>query len=277
MKELHPICIILPQAAPPDLGRLTQNIKANGLLEKIVLYEGKILDGRNRYLASQQAGVELTAYNFQDFEDIRETMAPDSPLRDPISYVMAENLNRRNLTKGQIAQYIVEFEKFRKIGRPKKGVPGTGIRSNSQVAKDNDISEATIHRAKRIDKLGNKKVAAAVKEGTISQKDGEKIAKFPKPKQERLAAQGPAAMKASVAPSRPPPRGGLAAEAREANREAEALSNGSVEETHEVLEALDACWEEHKPQWSYPPAAPHVVYKALRAAAEAALLRPEAR
>jgi len=37
---------------------MTVDIKENGLVEFIVLHEGKILDGRNRYNACNDAGVE---------------------------------------------------------------------------------------------------------------------------------------------------------------------------------------------------------------------------
>jgi ParB-like chromosome segregation protein Spo0J len=41
-----------------ELRALANDIKANGQLEAIVLYDGKVLDGRNRLAACELAGVE---------------------------------------------------------------------------------------------------------------------------------------------------------------------------------------------------------------------------
>jgi len=56
--EFHEIAGIFPLMEKEELEALTKDIAENGLQEPIILYEGKILDGRNRYLACLQAGVE---------------------------------------------------------------------------------------------------------------------------------------------------------------------------------------------------------------------------
>jgi ParB-like chromosome segregation protein Spo0J len=41
-----------------EFDTLVADIKASGLREKIDLYEGKIVDGRNRYRALQRLGID---------------------------------------------------------------------------------------------------------------------------------------------------------------------------------------------------------------------------
>jgi hypothetical protein len=55
--EYHDIANVFPLMTEAELDELAKDIKANGLTCPIVLYDDKILDGRNRYLACQKAGV----------------------------------------------------------------------------------------------------------------------------------------------------------------------------------------------------------------------------
>jgi hypothetical protein len=62
----------------------------------IVLFEGKILDGRNRYNACKQAGVSP---QYREFEG-----------GNPWQYVWDHNGQRRNLSGEQRAALFLEFE-----------------------------------------------------------------------------------------------------------------------------------------------------------------------
>jgi ParB-like chromosome segregation protein Spo0J len=68
MLEFHPLADIFPLLEGAEFEDLVADIKANGLHEPIVVYEDKILDGRNRYRACTAAGVEptFTAYTGDD-------------------------------------------------------------------------------------------------------------------------------------------------------------------------------------------------------------------
>ena len=48
---IHPYAELFPPMVHPEFDRLCGDIAVNGLQESIVLHEGKVLEGRNRYLA----------------------------------------------------------------------------------------------------------------------------------------------------------------------------------------------------------------------------------
>jgi hypothetical protein len=55
--KFHPLADLFPLMRGSDFAALLGDIQSNGLREKIVLYQGKILDGRNRYRACRKAAV----------------------------------------------------------------------------------------------------------------------------------------------------------------------------------------------------------------------------
>jgi ParB-like chromosome segregation protein Spo0J len=71
---------------------LKKGIRASGLQEPITLYKDKVLDGRNRLRACQELGIE-PQFKKAEFEDDQTAL----------DFVIAHNLQRRNLTASQKA------------------------------------------------------------------------------------------------------------------------------------------------------------------------------
>ena len=88
--RFHEICLLFPRMTDEELQALAADIKEKGLQHDIVLYQGKILNGRNRYLACPMAGVE-PRFTEWDGEG------------SPLEWVISENMIRRHLTSGQRA------------------------------------------------------------------------------------------------------------------------------------------------------------------------------
>ena len=64
------------------------DIIKHGLQNPIVLFEGKILDGRCRALVADKHGLEIQTINFEDLETSQS----------PLEYIMSVNLYRRHLS-----------------------------------------------------------------------------------------------------------------------------------------------------------------------------------
>jgi hypothetical protein len=82
--QFHPLADIFPLMEGAEFNELVADIKANGLCECIVLYDGMILDGRNRYRACLKAG----------FEPV--TIDGGKLIKDPAAYVISANIHRRH-------------------------------------------------------------------------------------------------------------------------------------------------------------------------------------
>ncbi|QDU25877.1 Modification methylase DpnIIB [Anatilimnocola aggregata] len=88
--DSHAAADIFPLAQGLELDALAADIKTNGQHHPIILHEGKILDGRRRYLACLTAEIEP------------KILAWDGK-GSPLDYVISMNVHRRHLTKSQLA------------------------------------------------------------------------------------------------------------------------------------------------------------------------------
>ncbi|WP_341809389.1 hypothetical protein WMO32_01760 [Xanthomonas oryzae pv. oryzicola] len=98
--ELHPLCTLFPPLAEAEFDTLREDIAANGLRLPIVLLDGRILDGSNRYRACVEAGVEPT---FTEFTG-----------GNIVSFVLSSNLHRRHLSAGQQAAIVASAQDWAK-------------------------------------------------------------------------------------------------------------------------------------------------------------------
>jgi len=98
--ELHPLCTLFPRMAGQEFQSLVDDIKANGLREPIIIHEGMILDGGNRYRACIEAGID------PEFMEFGGT--------NLVSYVLSANLHRRHMTPGQQAAIVASAQDWSK-------------------------------------------------------------------------------------------------------------------------------------------------------------------
>jgi ParB-like chromosome segregation protein Spo0J len=87
----HPLADVFPLLENEELRELSEDIRKHGLLEPIVLFEGKIIDGRNRYRMCKIVGHVFVDANFRQL--------PSNV--DPKAFVISANVVRRHLTVEQ--------------------------------------------------------------------------------------------------------------------------------------------------------------------------------
>lgn len=76
---------------------LKADIKAHGILEPIRLFQGMILDGRNRYAAAKAVNHQFSTSDFREWE---------GTLAEAEAWVISTNFHRRQLTNAQKQQVI---------------------------------------------------------------------------------------------------------------------------------------------------------------------------
>lgn len=167
--ELHPLCTLFPRMNGGEFSTLRDDIAANGLRAPIVLHDGMILDGGNRYRACLDAKVEPKF----------ETFSGDNL----VSFVLSANLHRRHMSAGQQAAIVAsatDWGKAQTVGRPGNA---EGLPHLSTVAERAATSGATERTQRDADKLVREspKLAKEVTQGKKSLYQAVKETKPAKP------------------------------------------------------------------------------------------------
>jgi ParB-like chromosome segregation protein Spo0J len=201
----HPICLLIPSADDDELQDLTDDIRAHGLIAPIVLFEGMILDGRNRAAACERAGI---VPRYVQFEGGRE---------NALILVVSHNLKRRHLTKQAIADALVAAEDFNlhytlvepaaaaeaaadgpepqpviKITEPKTASSRKLAQAAGRV-----VSHVMIAATRKVKEKGEPELQEAVKKGRIGVQDAAKAADLP-PEQQKAIAGSPKPRRAAA-------------------------------------------------------------------------------
>ncbi len=166
--KVHPAADLFPMAGGDELQAMADDIKKNGLREKVILWRPSnrdedgtthvLLDGRNRLTAMEMAGIDPFTGNGGTLDDrfarrvigesyglgmgTMKRKAQPSPWRgqgssgiwvgDPYEFVISANIHRRHLTREQRRGLVAELLK----AQPEK--------SNRQIAKQAKVDHKTV-------------------------------------------------------------------------------------------------------------------------------------
>lgn len=188
--EFHPLAEVFPLLEGDAFDLLLGDIRSHGLREPVTLYEGKILDGRNRHRACLAAGIPPT---------FRIWSGPGLA----VDYVWSLNGPRRHLDgparQLAAARYAIAREAeaaqrqlagLRHVGSSPQICSNEAGRSAALAAERFHISERTVAHATKVLKQGAPQLIDAVVDGSVSVSAASDIASKPIAEQHEIVARG---------------------------------------------------------------------------------------
>lgn len=208
--SIHPACDVLPMMPDAALEEMAEDIRRNGQQQPVAIYQGQVLDGRNRLRACELAGVQ---------PEVREWTGAD-----PVRWVLSLNFHRRHLTEDQKSVVGARAERLL-AGLARDGgdgAAGEGSRAGDSstgqgataaadpMAQFSDramerkarqtaatlvnVSPARIARGQKLLDEGVPELVRAVERGSLSMSQAARVSKLSPRAQEALVAQGPDAI-----------------------------------------------------------------------------------
>jgi N6-adenosine-specific RNA methylase IME4 len=186
--QFHPLANLFPLIEGRDFDELVADVHQHGLREPVVLHEGMILDGRNRYRACKAAEMPP---RFETFTG-----------SDPVAYVISINLRRRHLSEAQRGMVAAAVANLRDGQRADLAARSANLRTLPGVAQPSppistakaaellNVSARTVEAAQSVLKHGTPELADKVRAGAVSVSAAADVARLPELEQRDIVAKG---------------------------------------------------------------------------------------
>ena len=186
--QFHPIANTFPLIEGLEFQELVEDVRQHGLREPIIIHDGMILDGRNRYRAAMAAQAEC---RFKAFEG-----------GDPVAFVVSLNLRRRHLDTSQRALAGARIKHLFEQAAREREHAGVAIARQNPTAEMREgaapkhertaaaaaaatvnVSPRSVENATKVLREGAPELVAAVERGEVPITRAAEIAKLPQPEQ----------------------------------------------------------------------------------------------
>jgi ParB-like chromosome segregation protein Spo0J len=140
--EIHPFALRMPEMSDTDFNLLKESIQRDGLLNPIVLFKGKILDGRHRYRACRELQIVAQFVKYRG--------------STPATFVFGNNVPRRQLSVSDKLRLVELFLPDIQAEAQRRQTAGTLASADAKgktseiVAKLIGVSPATVDRDRAI-------------------------------------------------------------------------------------------------------------------------------
>lgn len=188
--EFHPVSELFPVMPPVEFEALVADIAQNGLREPIHVLSGAIVDGRHRYRACEQAGVEPRFV----------AVDPDA---DVYALVVSLNLRRRHLSESQRAMVAARLANLHPGMNQHTQIFGTTHEvpqicgTSQKVAGDwLNVGLRSVQHARAVIDNGTPELAAAVDSGVIAVSTADALARISAVAQREVLTRTPEEIRA---------------------------------------------------------------------------------
>ena len=148
--KFHEVADIFPMMSPEEYESLKADIKQNGLLQPIWVYDDQIIDGRNRYNACLDLGI-IPQYQSWDGNG------------SLVAFVVSLNLQRRHLNSSQKAFVALEVERLLAVEARERKSEAISVSNQENPRKQtkstlgifNDTTESEVSINQNFDSMKN--------------------------------------------------------------------------------------------------------------------------
>lgn len=180
--EFHPIANIFPLIEGQAYQDLMADVLKHGVREPVWLYEGQILDGRNRYRAATAMGVECPMREYDGDE--------------PVQFVVSLNLHRRHLSESQRGMVAAKLETLKHgDNQHTAGDANLHVLTRSDAAEMLNVSTRTVASAAKVRDEAPPGLLQAVESGAVSVSLAARVIELPEADISEVAAVPAEAMR----------------------------------------------------------------------------------
>jgi ParB-like chromosome segregation protein Spo0J len=170
--QSHRAAEIFPTMAGADFEALVDDIRQHGQREPIVVHDGLILDGRNRYKACLQLGIKPLTAEWDGSST-------------PEAFVISMNIHRRHLGSGQRAMIAKRLATL--SHGQKKADAQICASSQAEAAELLKVSRRSVQHASVVQEKAVPELAEAVDRGDIPVSTAAQLVNLPKARQREIA------------------------------------------------------------------------------------------
>ena len=175
MYEFHPLANIFPLIEGQAYQDLMADVLKHGVREPVWIYEGQILDGRNRYRAATAMSVPFETREYEG--------------EDAAAFVVSLNLHRRHLNEAQRGMVAA---KLANLPAHRPAINSANLQtsqvSQADAAEMLNVSTRTVASAKKIIEDAPAEVSKAVESGYMSVNLASQVAALPEAEKAEIAA-----------------------------------------------------------------------------------------